>query len=142
MLQLIELGAEVEYIDIDTSKIPYTFSIKLTDKTYSFTVRYNDVGGFFTIDLSVANTGEVLAYGDPVRYGRPMFGPIEDERFPLPVIIPLCLTGDEVRSDLGELREAGQALPVREEVRINVLLDEGGHPSNRLQGLPDGRPVF
>lgn len=44
MLQLIELGAEVEYIDIDTSKIPYTFSIKLTDKTYSFTVRYNDVG--------------------------------------------------------------------------------------------------
>ena len=43
MLQLIELGAEVEYIDIDTSKIPYTFSIKLTDKTYSFTVRYNDV---------------------------------------------------------------------------------------------------
>jgi len=25
-----------------------------------------------------------------------MFGPIEDERFPLPVIIPLCLTGDEV----------------------------------------------
>ena len=67
MLQLIELGAEVEYIDIDTSKIPYTFSIKLTDKTYSFTVRYNDVGGFFTIDLSVANTGEVLAYGDRGR---------------------------------------------------------------------------
>jgi len=42
------------------------------------------------------NTGEVLAYGDPVRYGRPLFGPIEDERFPLPVIIPLCLTGDEI----------------------------------------------
>ena len=95
-MQLIELGAEVEYIDIDTSKVPYTFSVKLTDRTYSFTIRYNDVGEFFTADLSVASTGEVLAYGDPIRYGRPLFNAIEDERFPLPVIIPLCLSGDDV----------------------------------------------
>lgn len=95
-MQIIDLGSEVEYIEIDTTKVPYTFSVKLDDRTYSFTVRYNDTGGFFTIDLSIASTGEVLAYGDPVRYGRPMFGPIEDERFPLPVIIPVCLTGDEI----------------------------------------------
>ena len=84
-MQLIDLGQEVEYIDIDVSKVPYTFSVKLSDKTYSFTIRYN-----------VTATGEVLAYGDPIRYGRPLFGPVEDERFPLPVIIPLCLTGDDV----------------------------------------------
>ena len=95
-MQLIELGTEVEYIDIDTSKVPYAFSVKLKDRTYSFTIRYNDIAKYFTVDLSVANTGEVLASGDPVRYGRPLFGPIEDERFPLPVIIPLCLTGDEI----------------------------------------------
>ena len=95
-MQLIDLGNEVEYIEIDTGKVPYTFSVKLDDKTYSLTIRYNDTGEFFTVDLSVASTGEVLAYGDPVRYGRPMFGTIEDERFPLPVIIPLCLTGDDV----------------------------------------------
>lgn len=95
-MQLIELGSEVQYIEIDTSKVPYTFSVKLEDRTYSFTIRYNDVGGFFTADLSISATGEVLAYGDPIRYGRPMFGPIEDERFPLPVIIPLCLTGDDI----------------------------------------------
>ena len=95
-MQLIELGAEVEYIDIDTTKVPYTFSVKLTDRTYTFTIRYNDVGGFFTADLSVSSTGEVLAYGDPIRYGRPLFGTIEDERFPLPVIIPLCLSGDGI----------------------------------------------
>ena len=35
-MQLIELGVDVEYIDIDTSKVPYTFSVKLADKTYSF----------------------------------------------------------------------------------------------------------
>lgn len=95
-MQLIELGAEVEYIEIDTTKVPYTFSVKLTDRTYTFTIRYNDVGEFFTADLSVSSTGEVLAYGDPIRYGRPLFNTIEDERFPLPVIIPLCLSGDGI----------------------------------------------
>ncbi len=95
-MQLIELGVDVEYIDIDTSKVPYTFSVKLADKTYSFVIRYNDVGGFFTADLSIASTGKLLAYGDPIRYGRPLFGSIEDERFPLPVIIPLCLSGDKI----------------------------------------------
>ena len=49
-MQLIDLGQEVEYIDIDVSKVPYTFSVKLSDKTYSFTIRYNDTGGFFTRD--------------------------------------------------------------------------------------------
>lgn len=117
MLQLIELGAEVEYIDIDTSKIPYTFSIKLTDKTYSFTVRYNDVGGFFTIDLSVANTGEVLAYGDPVRVWPPHVRPYRGRAVSLACHHPpVSYRGRGGRSDLGELREAGQALPVREEV--------------------------
>ena len=95
-MQLIELGVDVEYIDIDTSKVPYTFSVKLADKTYPFVIRYNDVGGFFTADLSIASTGKLLAYGDPIRYGRPLFGSIEDERFPLPVIIPLCLSGDKI----------------------------------------------
>ncbi len=50
-LQLIDLNEDVEYIDIDVSKVPYSFSIKLTDKTYTFTVKYNEVGKFFTVDL-------------------------------------------------------------------------------------------
>lgn len=90
----VGLTAEVEYIPVDTSKVPYTFSVKLEDRTYTMSVKYNDTGGFFTIDLSVMATGEVLCYGDPVRYGRPMFGPIEDARYPLPVIVPYCLTGN------------------------------------------------
>lgn len=31
-----------------------------------------------------------------VRYGRPLFNVIEDERFPIPVIIPVCITGDDI----------------------------------------------
>ena len=95
-LQLIDLGNEVSYIDIDASKVPYKFSVKLNDRTFTFGIRYNEQGGFFTADLSVASTGEVLVYGDIIRYGRPLFNTVEDERFPVPVIIPRCLTGDDV----------------------------------------------
>ena len=94
-LQLIDLNSDVEYIAIDTALVPYTFSVKLTDRTYSFTVKYNDIGKFFTIDLLDVN-GNVLAFGEIVRYGRPLFNVIEDERFPIPVIIPSCITGENV----------------------------------------------
>ena len=94
-LQLIDLGNEVEVVEIDTSKVPYTFSVKLTDKTYTVTVKYNEAGSFFTVDLATSD-GEPLVYGDIVRYGRPLFGSVEDERFPLPVIIPQCLTGEDI----------------------------------------------
>lgn len=29
-------------------------------------------------------------------YGRALFNVVEDERFPLPVIIPVCITGEEI----------------------------------------------
>ena len=69
-LKLIDLGNEVNYIEIDTRKVPYNFSVKLQDKTYTFCIKYNEVGGFFTADLSITATGELLVYGDIVRYGR------------------------------------------------------------------------
>lgn len=99
--EIMGLTYEVEYIPIDTSKVPYTFSIKLDDRTYTMTIKYNDAGGFFTIDLAVTSTGTVLCYGNPIRYGRPMFSGIEDAEYPIPVIIPYCLTGetDEVTFD-------------------------------------------
>lgn len=95
-LKLIDLGNEVNYIEIDTRKVPYNFSVKLQDKTYTFCIKYNEVGGFFTADLSITATRELLVYGDIVRYGRPLFNSVEDERFPIPVIIPICLTGDNI----------------------------------------------
>ena len=94
-LQLIELNEDVEYIDIDTSKVPYSFSIKLTDKTFTFTVKYNELGGFYTIDLYDVN-GNVLVFGEIVRYGRALFNVVEDERFPIPVIVPYCITDDGI----------------------------------------------
>lgn len=62
-LQLIDLGNEVEVVEIDTSKVPYTFSVKLTDKIYTFTVKYNEAGRFFTVDLATSD-------GEPARLRR------------------------------------------------------------------------
>lgn len=94
-LQLIDLTTDVDYIDVDAAKVPYTFSVKLKDKTFVFTVKYNDAGGFYTVDLLDIN-GNVLAFGEIVRYGRPLFNVVENENFPIPVIIPSCLTGDDI----------------------------------------------
>lgn len=94
-LQLIDLNADVRYIAVDVSRVPYTFTIKLTDKTFTFTIKYNDIGKFFTVDLVDVN-GNVLAFGEVVRYGRPLFNVVEDERFPIPVIIPCCITSDDI----------------------------------------------
>ncbi len=100
-----ENGYAVGYIPIDNEKIPYMFDIKLEDRTYTMLVKYNEEGKFCTIDLSITSTGEILCYGDPIRYGRQMFGSIEDERFPLPAIIPYCLKGNEdtvTRENIGK----------------------------------------
>ncbi len=96
-LQLIDLTTDVNYIDVDSTKVPYSFMIKLLDRTFEFTIKYNEDGGFYTVDLFDVN-GEVLAFGDIVRYGRPLFNVIENELFPIPVIIPVCLTDDSVTS--------------------------------------------
>ena len=94
-LQLIDLNSDVQYIAIDVSRVPYTFSVKLADRTFSFTVKYNDAGKFFTIDLYDVN-GNVLVFGEIVRYGRPLVNVVEDERFPIPVIIPSCIIDDSI----------------------------------------------
>ncbi len=94
-LQLIDLNADVQYIDVDVARVPYSFSVKLTDRTYTFTIKYNELGGFFTTDLLDIN-GNVLAFGEVIRYGRPLFNVVEDERFPIPVIIPTCITNDSI----------------------------------------------
>lgn len=93
-IQILDLGHEVQYLPVNPEKIPYSFLIKLEDRTFQFTFKYNESSGFFTVDLATTS-GEVLSYGDVIRYGRPLFGPVEDERFPIPVIIPICPGGVE-----------------------------------------------
>jgi hypothetical protein len=92
---IIGTSADAEYIPIDPTLFPYSFSVKLVDRTYQFTVRHNDEANLFTIDLASAQD-EILCNGEPILYGNPLFESVSDERFPLSVIIPYCLTGDGI----------------------------------------------
>ena len=97
-MRLIEHGQEIQYIDVDAMRVPCSFLIKLTDRTYRMTFAYNQVGGFYTVDLALSASGNniPLVYGEVLRYGKPLFEAYNDERYPLPVICPLCLTGDQI----------------------------------------------
>jgi hypothetical protein len=97
-MKLLEAGQEIEYIDIDAERVPCSFLIKLVDRTYRLTFFYNEAAGFFTVNLEINSSGEntVLVYGEVLRYGKPLFEAFNDERYPLPVICPLCLTGDDI----------------------------------------------
>lgn len=83
-----------QYIPIVSDDVPCTFDIKLVDRTYAMTVRYNEEGDFFTVDLATALPTELLCYGEVIRYGKPLFEQFSDERYPLPLIVPLCGVGD------------------------------------------------
>ena len=87
----------VEYIPVEVGKVPYSFRIKLGDRSFMFTIKYNEQAELFTVDLQISATQEVLCYGDPILLGRQLFNTIEDERFPQPVIIPYCLHGNAKR---------------------------------------------
>ena len=95
-MKLIESGQEVEFIDIDRERVPCSLLIKLIDRTYRMT--FTEAGDFFTVDLETVSGGSSapLVYGEVLRCGKPLFEAFNDERYPLPVLCPLCLTGDEI----------------------------------------------
>ncbi|UVI28163.1 phage baseplate plug family protein [Paenibacillus spongiae] len=82
----------MNYVDIEKELIPYRFDIEIAEETFSFEVNYNAEHDFFTIDLSL--DGEVLAAGVKLVYGVPLFGDIQDHRFPAYPLLPLDLAGD------------------------------------------------
>ena len=87
---------DLSFIPITAVDVPVRFSIKLVDRTYVFTVRYNTAGGFYTADLATVSPAETLCYGEVIRYGKPLFEQFSDERYPIPVIIPLTKDGADI----------------------------------------------
>lgn len=96
-MRIMTDAQELPYIPISADMIPCSLEIKLTDKTYRMTFKYNEQGGFFTVDLSVpVPSNERLCYGEIIRYGKPLFEQFSDERYPLPLIIPAAVEGDQI----------------------------------------------
>ena len=87
----------LDIIPVKADEIPCTFMIRLAGRTFEFTFKYNDAGGMYTVDLAIPGPNrETLCHGVPIRYATPLFEFWSDERYPWPVITPLCLTGEHV----------------------------------------------
>ncbi|ASS66372.1 MULTISPECIES: hypothetical protein [unclassified Paenibacillus] len=92
-----------EYIEIDKAQIPYQFEIELTGELYRMEIQYNPDFDFFTVDLYRGD--ELLATGQKLVYGVPLWRAIWDERFPDVAIVPYDLAEKETRitwDNLGE----------------------------------------
>ena len=90
-------------IPIDKDNIPYQFEIELAGDVFIFEIHYNAEYDFFTVDLY--RDEEVLAYGEKLAYGSPLFRTYADERFPKETIIPRDKAGVETAvtyQNLGE----------------------------------------
>lgn len=73
-LQSMGLTAEVEYIPIDTSKVPYTFSIKLYDRTYTLTVGITSRESFSQLTWQLWPREKCCATGIRCGTGDQCFG--------------------------------------------------------------------
>lgn len=82
----------MDYIDIEKENIPYRFDISLADELFTFEVQYNPDFDYFTVGLE--KNGEILAAGEKVVYGMPLFYDIQDNRFPLVPIVPYDESGN------------------------------------------------
>ena len=81
-------------IEINKSRIPYTFDIVLGSEEYAFRVDYNNVGRFFTVELS--QNGNTICAGEPIVYGKPLFSDIWKSKFPAIDIVPIDPAGEYI----------------------------------------------
>jgi len=101
-------------LPIDKNSIPYSANYRIKGETFTFTYNYNIEGDFFTVDLE--QNGTILAQGEKIVYGRPLFMAYLTEDFPLRPIIPLDFSGKSERVGWDGLQE-------------DVFLYVGGDPT-------------
>lgn len=80
-------------IEINKDIIPYTFKILLSDEEFEIGIDYNNTADLFTASLS--KNGKMLCAGEPIIYGRPLFGDLINRGdFPKCTIVPIDESGE------------------------------------------------
>ena len=83
----------MQYIELNKELIPYTFSIVLNKEIFDFRVDYNNTASLFT--MSLWKDGKLLCNGEPIIYGKELFGDIKTRgNFPKVRIIPIDESGE------------------------------------------------
>ncbi|MDR9857877.1 MULTISPECIES: phage baseplate plug family protein [unclassified Paenibacillus] len=95
---------DYEYIEIEKDLIPYRFDISLADEMFTFEVHYNEEFDFFTVNLE--KNGEILATGEKLIYGQPLFYDNQDNRYPKVPIVPYDESENESEVNWRTLNES------------------------------------
>lgn len=90
-------------IDIDKNRIPYSFDIKLKEKTFNFSVDYNIESD--TVSVTLSKGDEVLIYNEPIILERPMFIELGYLDVPDVYIIPMDISQTQSRVGIEQLGE-------------------------------------
>lgn len=80
-------------IEINKNLIPYKFNIALSNEIFEMRIDYNDTADLFTASLS--KDGVELCVGEPIIYGKPLFGDLVNRGgFPTVTITPIDESGE------------------------------------------------
>lgn len=93
----------MKYIDIDKSKIPYSFEVVLANETFQFEVLYNVEGDFFSINLY--KNHELVVLGEKIVYGVELFDNLKHLDVPKVKIKPFDTTGEAKRITYESMNE-------------------------------------
>ncbi len=76
---------------INKAIIPCDFNIVLGNEVFNMRVDYNNIGEFFTVELT--KDEETLCAGEPIVYGKPLFSDVRNSKFPAVDIVPYDPSG-------------------------------------------------
>ena len=91
----------MKILKIDKRKVPYGFRIELTGDMFTFYVKYNARGDYYTVDLWAGE--EVLTKGEKIVLNSPLFQGMSGERRPDVMVMPFDYTATVERVGYREM---------------------------------------
>jgi len=86
-------------IEIDKESIPYDFDLELSGRVYNFTINYNYLFDYFTVDLKLDK--KILIQGEKLILNEILFRECYedkehnlDEEFPSEILMPIASSND------------------------------------------------
>ena len=100
----------INFINIDIERLPYTFDVNLSNRDYTFTIKYNFTYDSFTMDVKLGD--KTLILGEKIAYGIPMFNQFQEDassnqnpNWFTEVIYPYDLSDTETRVSIDNLNK-------------------------------------
>lgn len=84
--------AQRDYIPVDVDDLPELFELDIDDVTYVFGINYNEVGGFYTVDLYDEDENPI-ALGEKMVLNHRLWANLVDRRLPMRDIVPMDESG-------------------------------------------------